>query len=134
MIVASWMTSLDRELAIDDNRAYVRSVAAQFPRARQLVFLGFSQGAAMAYRAASAIRCDGVVILGGDLPPDVDASKLPPVLIGRGVRDDWYTAAKLESDRARLPAAEVIELDSGHESSDAFRAKAGEFLNVGRVL
>src|SRR3954449_7476478 len=30
-IVASWMTSLDRELAIDDNRAYVRSVVAQFP-------------------------------------------------------------------------------------------------------
>jgi len=47
-----------------------------------------------------------------------------------------YTSAKLESDRARLASVDVIELDSGHEWSDAFRAKAGEFLNlnVGRVL
>src|SRR3954465_12628202 len=41
MIVAWWRTSLDRELAIEDNRAYVASVVAQLPRPRQLVFLGF---------------------------------------------------------------------------------------------
>src|SRR4051795_2142239 len=35
MIVASWMTSLDRELAIEDNRAYVRSVVAQFAATAQ---------------------------------------------------------------------------------------------------
>src|SRR4029077_9861550 len=52
-IVASWMTSLDRELAIEDNRAYVRSVVAAFRPPRHLVFLGFSQGVAMAYRAAA---------------------------------------------------------------------------------
>src|SRR3954466_10085751 len=53
LIVASWMTRLDRELAIEDNREYVRSIVAQFPTPAQLVFLGFSQGAAMAYRAAA---------------------------------------------------------------------------------
>ena len=82
----------------------------------------------MAYRAAASIRCDAVIILGGDLPPDVDASKLPRVLIGRGSRDEWYSSAKLDADRARLPAAEVVELDAGHEWTAEFRAKAGEFL------
>jgi predicted esterase len=134
IVVASWMTKQDREAAIGDNIDYVRRAVESFGGYERLVFCGFSQGAAMAYRAASAIRCDGVVVLGGHLPPDVDASKLPPVLIGRGVRDDWYTPAKLESDRARLASVDVIELDSGHEWSDAFRAKAGELLSVGRVL
>jgi predicted esterase len=100
MVVASWMTSLDRELAIDDNRAYVRSVVAQFPPPAQLVFLGFSQGAAMAYRAAAGSNATGVVALGGDVPPDVveASSKLPPVLIGRGIREEWYTDEKLQKD------------------------------------
>ena len=34
-IVASWMTSQDRELAIADNKAYVRSVVAAFPTPRE---------------------------------------------------------------------------------------------------
>src|SRR5688500_8486722 len=64
VIGASWMTSLDRELAIEDNLNYVRRVLAQLPPAegrpeahttRTLVFLGFSQGAAMAARAAAHI-------------------------------------------------------------------------------
>src|SRR5581483_5628252 len=42
-VVASWMTRLDRDLAIADNIAYVRSVLAEFPRARTIVFAGFSQ-------------------------------------------------------------------------------------------
>src|SRR6266550_3563546 len=52
-IVASWMTRQERELAIADNKAYVRSVVSTLPRPRTLVFLGFSQGTAMAYRAAA---------------------------------------------------------------------------------
>ena len=51
-VVAHWMTSEDRELAIADNVAYVdavvRAVAAAHPFER-LVFLGFSQGASMAH-------------------------------------------------------------------------------------
>jgi predicted esterase len=129
IVVASWMTREDREAAIADNIDYVQRVVRSFGEYDRLVFAGFSQGAAMAYRAASTNRCHAVLILGGDLPPDVDASTLPPrVLIGRGVRDDWYSAEKLETDRARLPNAEVVELDAGHEWTDEFRSKAGEFL------
>src|SRR6188474_2355549 len=47
-IVASWMTKLDRELAVADNIAYVRRVLASLPAPRTLVFVGFSQGATMA--------------------------------------------------------------------------------------
>ncbi|HJW93009.1 MAG TPA: phospholipase [Thermoanaerobaculia bacterium] len=130
LVVASWMTRQDRETAIADNIDYVRRVVDSFGEQDRLVFAGFSQGAAMAYRAAAAIRCAAVLILGGDLPPDVDASKLPHVLIGHGSRDEWFTSAKLDADRVRIPSAEVIELDAGHEWTDAFRAKAGEFLRA----
>ena len=55
---------------------------------RPLVFLGFSQGVAMAFRGAAdeAPRCAGIIALGGDVPPDVRAreTSLPPVLLGRG--------------------------------------------------
>jgi predicted esterase len=127
-VVGNWMTSQDRELAIADNIEYVRKVVESLGDYDRLVFLGFSQGAAMAYRAAAAIRCDALVVLGGDMPPDVAPAALPPVVIGRGVRDDWYTAEKLAADRARLPAAEVLELDGGHEWTAAFRAKVGDVL------
>src|SRR3954453_16521180 len=51
-VVASWMTGQDREQAIADNIEYVRRVVDQLGVYEKLVFLGFSQGAAMAYRAA----------------------------------------------------------------------------------
>jgi predicted esterase len=133
MIVASWMTSLDRELAIEDNRAYVHSVVAQFPPPRQLVFLGFSQGAAMAYRAAAGSNATGVIALGGDVPPEVVEShpKLPPVLIGRGIREEWYTDEKLQKDLRFLrevTAVSTCVFDGAHEWTDEFREAAGEFL------
>src|SRR5437763_14525538 len=69
-IAASWMTSQDRDRAIADNKDYVRSIVAEFPPPRALVFLGFSQGAAMAYRAASVHpNTTAIVSLGGDFPP-----------------------------------------------------------------
>jgi predicted esterase len=133
MIVASWMTSLDRELAIDDNRAYVRSVVAQFPAAMHLVFLGFSQGAAMAYRAAAGSRATGVIALGGDVPPDVVESRqtLPPVLIGRGIREEWYTGEKLQKDLSFLRGVTTVSTcvyGGAHEWTAEFREAAGEFL------
>jgi predicted esterase len=133
MIVASWMTSLDRELAIDDNRAYVRSVVAQFPRPAHLVFLGFSQGAAMAYRAAAGSDATGVIALGGDVPPDVVESRqaLPPVLIGRGIREEWYTGEKLQKDLSFLSEVTTVSTcvyDGAHEWTAEFREAAGEFL------
>lgn len=132
-IVASWMTSLDRDQAIADNIAYAREVVSSLGELDRLVFCGFSQGAAMAYRAAASMlgRTAGALILGGDVPPDVaGVAAWPPILIGRGRRDDWFTAEKLKKDLKVLGASqvEVLEFDGGHEWTESFRAAAGEFL------
>ena len=134
-VVASWMTKLDRELAIDDNLGYVRNILAQLPAPRQLVFCGFSQGATMASRAAANIPCAGLILLGGDVPPEVKAMPdvtLPPVLVARGTKDEWHTQEKFDADIAFLtPRTRVTQcvFDGGHEWSDAFRAAAGQFLS-----
>ena len=132
-IVASWMTSLDRERAIDDNRAYVRAVIEQLPAPRQLVFLGFSQGVPMAYRAAAGSLATGVIALGGDAPPEIHEGRppMPPVLIGRGTREEWYTAEKLQKDLNFLSTLTTVTTclyEGGHEWTAEFRAAAGEFL------
>jgi predicted esterase len=138
-VVASWMTRDDRELAIADNLDYVGRVLdrvrAAHPVGHAVVFSGFSQGAAMAYRAAATHRADGVIILAGDVPPDVSDGRdavLPPVLLGRGTRDEWYTEAKEAADRAALARidarVEMCVFDGGHEWTDAFRDAAASFL------
>ena len=128
-VVASWMTRQDRELAIADNIEYVRRVLEELKPYEKLVFAGFSQGVAMAYRAANAFPCDGIIALAGDLPPEIAAAPLK-ILIGRGTRDDWYTDEKLKKDLSFVPHAQTCVFEGGHEWSDAFRAAAREFLNA----
>ncbi len=144
-VVASWMTREDRGLAMADNLAYAAAVRAAIVRdyatTAPLVMVGFSQGAAQAYRAglAAGARCAGIIVLGGDLPPDVAdaASALPPVLIGRGHDDPWYSAARLDDDRARLTAAgtpfSVCEFDGAHEWADLFVEAAAAWLATRRA-
>lgn len=138
-VVASWMTSQDREAAIEDNLAFVRRVVAEVRAetgATKLVFAGFSQGAAMAYRAAAHLKpCHGLIVLGGDLPKDVaelPGLALPPILIGRGDQDTLYTAEQLAKDETALEAlgiqAEVCPFDGGHEWGSKFLAATGQFL------
>lgn len=140
-VVGCWMTKLDRELAIADNIAYVTDVLdgvkAAGPPVDRLVFCGFSQGVAMAYRAAARAghTCDGIIALGGDLPPELrdDGSiRLPPVLIGRGTTDQWYSADKLEEDLAALArlsaGTQAMVYEGGHEWTPGFRDRAGRFL------
>jgi len=134
-VVGNWMTKLDRELAIDDNISYVRRILAALPAPDTLVFIGFSQGASMAARAAAAIRCDGLIMLGGDLPPDVkqDGVQLPPILLARGSTDEWYTEEKFKDDLRFLqtrPNATSLAFEGGHEWTDAFRSTTTEFLNA----
>ena len=139
--VGSWMTRQDRELAIADNIAYVRAVVEavreRYAAGDVLVYCGFSQGVAMAYRAAAGAGhpCRGVIALGGDVPPELrtdPGGAWPPVLIGRGRTDTWYTQDRLEADRACLADAgatvETLVFDGGHEWTAAFRAAAGRFL------
>lgn len=139
-VVASWMTREDREYAIADNLAYAAGVQAavcrDHPARSPMVVVGFSQGAAQAYRVALAAGpdCAGVVVLGGDVPPDVAARAqgLPPVLVGRGSRDPWYGADALAADVATLRGAgvpwAVCEFDGGHEWDGVFVAAAAQWL------
>jgi predicted esterase len=133
-IVASWMTSLDREAAIADNVAWVGRVLASLqPAPRVLVFAGFSQGAAMAARAAAAFPAAGLILLGGDLPPDVDPGTLPPTLLARGTKDEWYTDEKFKKDLSYLEgrvAVTPLVFEGGHEWTEEFRGAAGEFLQA----
>jgi len=138
-VVGSWMTSLDRDQAIEDNVAYVQRVVAELRAERgkgKLVFAGFSQWAAMAWRAATRCGpCHGLIVIGGDLPGDVAGSPslaAPPVLLGRGGQDAFYTGAQFEQDLATLESlgirAEAVRFDGGHEWGPGFLAAAGRFL------
>lgn len=132
-VVASWMTRLDRELAIEDNLAYVQRVLERFQQASKIVFIGFSQGTAMAYRAASDFgRAAGLIALGGDVPPDVTRN-LPPVLVGRGTGDDWYSTEKLEKDLRFLRTITTVTTcvyEGGHQWTEEFRKAAARFLEA----
>jgi predicted esterase len=134
------MTREDRELAIADNLAYVRSVVDEVMASAgsgPVVYVGFSQGVAMAYRAAAfaGVACHGLILLAGDLPPDVApvAAQLPPVLLGRGVEDRWYTADQARADLAALTRAGVDArehvFEGGHEWHESFLTRAGTFLD-----
>ena len=141
-VVASWMTRQDRELAIADNLAYVAAVmhevTREFPTAPRLMLAGFSQGVAMMFRAVAAApqRVDGVIAVGGDIPPELDTAALARIgaaLVCRGERDDWYTGTKFDDDVQRLRAAGTavrpLLFAGGHEWSDDVIRAAANFLD-----
>ena len=141
-VVASWMTRLGRAAAIRHNIGYVGKVLDQElgegGSRSPLVYLGFSQGTAMAYRAAAGVGrpCEAVVALGGDVPPELGEgalAQLPVALLGRGSRDDWYTEDELLADLEVLKAqgvdARALRFAGGHEWTDGFRSMVGSFLD-----
>ncbi len=73
-VVASWMTKEDREHAIADNVDYVgnvlTAVADESGITRPLIYIGFSQGVAMAFRTAALVQrpCDGLIAAGERCP------------------------------------------------------------------
>ena len=137
-VVASWMTRQDRELAMADNVAYVTAVldavTAEHRTRSPVVFAGFSQGVAMAFRAAvhAAERPVAVMAVGGDVPPELglDAlGEISAVLICRGESDALYSAEQFARDIERLheSGASVRPLAFGgaHEwSRDVIEAAA----------
>ena len=139
-VIGSWMTRQDREPMIEHNIGYVRSVISRLQREFEitapLVFAGFSQGVAMAYRAAacSGVPCSGLLALAGDVPPEIAQNRLlplPPVLLGRGLADPWYTKEKMEIDLASLRGrTEVTEciFEGAHEWSVEFVDQCDLFL------
>jgi predicted esterase len=139
-VIACWMTHEDREDAIADNIAYVATALELVPQddATPMVFAGFSQGVAMAHRAAcrGPRRAAGIIAVGGDVPPELSkdpAVVFPPVLLVRGESDEWYAPAKFEEDLAMLTArgADVTSVTAacGHEWSAEITDLAGHFLS-----
>jgi predicted esterase len=115
----------------------------EYEPAGPLVYVGFSQGVAMAYRATAFAhdhgdvpRAAGAIVLAGDIPPDVvpRVRDLPPLLIGRGTGDEWYTEAKAGADLRHLAPAVVSPrvhvFEGGHVWDESFVAAAGEFLDL----
>ena len=142
-IVGSWLTRQDRELGIADNVEYVDRVIDELfgpadpdDTPNRLVFVGFSQGASMAYRAAmlGRHRACGIIALAGDIPPELGVveQKWPPVLLGAGRVDEWYAEGKLNADisflESRGVSYDLCRFAGGHEWTDEFRDAAGRWL------
>lgn len=143
-IYRSWMTRDLRLEAIADNVSYVAQVLDQVrPRVGwgcPLVFVGFSQGVAMAWRAAvrGGHGARAVAALAGDLPPEL--AELPlelpfpsRALLGRGSEETYYSGERLERDRSELERRGVevtaVEFEGGHEWTDAFRVALADLLD-----
>jgi predicted esterase len=140
-VVAGWMTSQHREVAIADNIAYVNSVVdavrREWTTKAGIVFAGFSQGVAMAFRAAASSSHNpaGVIAVGGDVPPEIDSTSLARigrVLVCHGKVDQWYTSEIFARDVERLRSAGVdvrgVEYDSGHDWSEEVQQASSSFL------
>ena len=136
------MTKEDRELAIAENIDYVDDATVALQRDRRadvIVCVGFSQGAAMAWRTAvlGRRRADGVVSLGADIPPelkDAPAENFPIALVAGGTRDEFYTGEKLDLDLAMLESKGApygsLRYDGGHEWTEEFSRELGRFLSA----
>ena len=143
-VLRGWMTRELREEAIADNVAYVRrildAVRPEIGWTVPLAFLGFSQGASMAWRAALLAGHGGapppkVVALAGDIPPELASHDGPfpeKVLLAHGDKDEWYGQEKLAVDVQLLQTKgihpQALTFAGGHAWTDEFRRAAGEFL------
>jgi predicted esterase len=138
-VVASWMTRQDREVAIVDNIDYVNAAldSVAHDTFAKVVYAGFSQGVAMAFRSAVRGRrtAAGIIGVGGDIPPELlldPHATFPSVLLARGMSDEWFTAEKFRADVNALAArggrVRAHEFDGGHEWNDSFGVAAAGFL------
>ncbi|ASQ89697.1 phospholipase [Prosthecochloris sp. GSB1] len=136
---ASWMTSRERERMIQDNIRYVDAVLSDletaYPLGDTLVYHGFSQGAPMACRAALCCsrRPSGVMLLGGDIPPECSGlDRMGRVHIARGDSDRLYPREVFERDVKRLHDEAVPFLQCNfhgdHEAAPEYFVSAGGFL------
>ncbi len=143
-VLRGWMTRELREEAIADNVAYVRRildvVRPEVGWTVPLAFVGFSQGASMAWRAAVLSGHGGtpapqVIALAGDIPPELakhEGHFPEKVLLAHGDQDEWYTREKLTTDVQLLQTKgirpQTLTFQGGHIWTDDFRQAAGAFL------
>ncbi|NTU97077.1 MAG: phospholipase [Chlorobiaceae bacterium] len=133
---ACWMTSDHRLTRIKENIRYVDAVLDKILQpSTALIFHGFSQGTGMASRAAALgmHRSSGLMLLGGDFPPELElAGQLPLVHIARGDRDPIYQKEPFMRDCRRfaescLPHV-TCSFKGGHEAAGEYLESAGGFL------
>jgi predicted esterase len=135
---ASWMTRRDRDRRIAENVAYVDAVLdrvkAEYP-VDSVIVHGFSQGAGMACRAAVLGRhaVTAVMLLGGDIPPELDdLSRMRAVHLARGDRDRLSPKERFEADPKRLQdagvAVGIYTYHGGHMPTADYFTAAGKFL------
>ena len=142
-VVAGWMTREDREYAIVDNTGYVATVldqlATEYGAPRTIVLAGFSQGVAMAYRAAlnGTRPIHTLITVGGDTPPELrqgGSQPWPRVLMLTGDADPWYTPELLAADAAAVGAAgaevRTTVFAGAHEWNEAVVATVAEHLRA----
>lgn len=136
---ASWMTSKERDLRIEENVGYVDEVLSSLLDSGRisgnLVLHGFSQGAGMACRTAVIGRhaVTGVMLLGGDIPPELDwLERMRRVHLARGRRDPLYAEERFVRDAGRLRDAEVacsqVTFAGGHGANEEYYRSAADFL------
>jgi len=89
----------------------------------------------MASRAAllGKHRASGLMLLGGDFPPELEAAgDLPVVHIARGGRDPVYREEHFMKDCRRFGEGGVhyvpCSFKGGHEAANEYLRSAGEFL------
>lgn len=140
-VVAGWMTRQDRDIAITDNIAYLSSlldiVLEQYAVPDTIAILGYSQGAAQAWRLAAMgpHSCAGVIAISGDLPEELtteDLAKIPSALLIRGREDAVYKRDLFLSDARRLEEAGVPirteEIEGEHDWETACEGILSKYL------
>lgn len=127
---ASWMTKQAREEEIGDYVRYLDSVYAHLfgnlkPQAKVHV-LGFSQGAATAFRwaALGVSRIDSLTLWAGGVPPDVDLVQRRasldglPITLVVGSKDEQMDQSRANQESGRLMNASlphrVVRFEGGH--------------------
>lgn len=141
-VIRGWMTRELREESIADNVSYVRTILDAVRRELgwelPLAFVGFSQGASMAWRTSilAGHGTGSVVALAGDIPPELDRLEAPfpqRVLLAHGDGDEWYNPAKRGEDEALLArhavSPEILVFQGGHEWTGEARVGIGRFLS-----
>jgi len=122
---ASWMTKDDRLAEIDDYVRYLDAVhlAVVGSSRVRVTALGFSQGATTGCRwtALGGARVDRLIVWGGEVPPDLDITKLRGrrLSLVYGSRDEYFTPKIVAATEARLREQRVPydlqPFDGGHE-------------------
>jgi predicted esterase len=137
----SWMTSENRELRIQENVVYINSVISEikkmYPVNEIIVFHGFSQGTAMACRAAllGGFSASGVILLGGDIPIEFkNLSKMHRLLFARGNNDKFFPVNIWKNNVSRIKNSDLdfsfCTFDGGHEAHEEYYKAVREFLNT----